>query len=456
VDAPDLKGGVPSRLFKTDPPVWAEKGRHAVVDIRRISPGEEDASAIALTLDDLAREGARRMIAAALRAEADEYVERVAEEVDEHGRRLVVRNGRARERRVTVGSGTVAIRAPRVNDKRVNEAGERQQFSSTILPAYARRSPKVTEVLPILYLRGLSTGDFRPALVNLLGEEASGLSASTISRLCQEWEAHHDRFRKRLLSSRYAYLFIDGVHVSIRLGEDDKLCLLVVIGVREDGEKELLAVEDGYRESAESWATVLRDLKRRGLHTPRLVIGDGALGAWAALRDVFPEAAEQRCWVHKTANVLDCLPKRLHAKAKERLHEIVEAPTRADAGRALEVFREEYGAKYPKALQKLDKDWKALTAFYDYPAEHWRHLRTTNPIESSFATVKLRTQVTKGAGSKTAALAMAYKLLAAAQERWRRFNGHELITEVLDGTAFQDGVKVTDDETQTQDEKVAA
>ena len=350
------------------------------------------------------------------------------------------------------------VRAPRVNDKRIDEeTGARQRFSSKILPAYARRSPKVTEVLPILYLRGLSTGDFRPALEGLLGEDASGLSASTISRLCKEWEAHHERFSKRLLSfGRYAYLFVDGVHVSVRLGEDDKLCLLVVIGVREDGTKELLAVEDGYRESTDSWAGVLRDLKRRGLNCPKLVIGDGALGTWAALRDVFPEAGEQRCWVHKTANVLDCLPKRLQPRAKGMLHEIVEAPTRTDAKRALEVFREEFGAKYPKALAKLDDDWKPLTAFYDFPAEHWRHLRTTNPIESSFATVKLRTRVTKGAGSKAAALAMAYKLLDAAQERWRRFNGHELIADVLNGATFKDGVKVTDDETTTQDERVAA
>jgi putative transposase len=428
-----------------------------MVDVRTLPVGESS-DEVAVTLDELAREGARRMIAAALRAEADEYLARFAEEVDEDGHRLVVRNGRARERRVTVGSGTVPVRAPRVNDKRIDgESGERQRFSSKILPAYARRSPKVTEVLPILYLRGLSTGDFRPALVDLLGEDASGLSPSTISRLCKEWEAHHERFRKRHLGfSRYCYLFVDGVHVQVRLGEDDKLCLLVVIGVREDGEKELLAVEDGYRESTDSWAGVFRDMKRRGLNCPRLVVGDGALGAWAALRDVFPEAGEQRCWVHKTANVLDCLPKRLQPRAKELLHEIVEAPTRADAKRELEAFREEFGAKYPKALEKLDKDWKPLTAFYDFPAEHWRHLRTTNPIESSFATVKLRTRVTKGAGSKTAALAMAYKLLVTAQDRWRRFNGHELIAEVLDGVTFKDGVKITDDEATTQDEKVAA
>jgi putative transposase len=428
-----------------------------MVDVRTL-PIPESSGEITITLDDLAREGARRMIAAALRAEADEYVARFDDDLDEDGHRLVVRNGRARERKVTVGSGTVPVRAPRVNDKRVDEeTGERQRFSSKILPAYARRSPKVTEVLPILYLRGLSTGDFRPALEDLLGEDASGLSPSTISRLCKEWETHHDRFRKRHLGfSRYAYLFVDGVHVSVRLGEDPKLCLLVVIGVREDGEKELLAVEDGYRESTDSWAGVFRDMKRRGLDCPKLVVGDGALGAWAALRDVFPEAGEQRCWVHKTANVLDCLPKRLQPRAKELLHEIVEAPTRADAKRELETFREEFGAKYPKALEKLDKDWKPLTAFYDYPAEHWRHLRTTNPIESSFATVKLRTRVTKGAGSKAAALTMAYKLLITAQERWRRFNGHELIAEVLDGATFKDGVKVTDDEATTQDEEVAA
>jgi putative transposase len=426
-----------------------------MVDVRMLPAGEDNE--IAVTLDELAREGARRMIAAALRAEADEYVERFSDELDEDGHRLVVRNGRARERRVTVGSGTLPVRALRVNDKRVDEqTGERERFSSKILPAYARRSPKVTEALPILYLRGLSTGDFRPALEGLLGEDASGLSPSAISRLCKEWETHHERFSKRLLSfSRYAYLFVDGVHVSVRLGEDDRLCLLVVIGVREDGTKELLAVEDGYRESTDSWAGVLRDLKRRGLNEPKLVVGDGALGTWAALRDVFPGACEQRCWVHKTANVLDCLPKRLQPRAKGMLHEIIEAPTCADARRALETFREEFGAKYPKALAKLDDDWKPLTAFYDFPAEHWRHLRTTNPIESSFATVKLRTRVTKGAGSKAAALAMAYKLLATAQERWRRFNGHELIADVLNGATFKDGVKVTDDETTTQDERVA-
>jgi len=429
-------------------------------DVRRLRVGE-NGDEIAVTLDDLAREGARRMIATALEAEVADYVERFADDRGEDGKRLVVRNGRARERKVTIGSGTVPVQAPRVNDKRIDEeTGERRRFSSKILPAYARRSPKVNDVLPVLYLRGLSTGDFRPALEQLLGEDAAGLSSSTISRLCKDWEAEHARFRARSLRfHRYAYLFVDGVHVSVRLGEDDRLCLLVVIGVREDGVKELLAVEDGYRESTESWAGVMRDLKDRGLNEPRLVIGDGALGTWAALRDVFPTARKQTCWVHKIARVLDALPKRLQPRAKSLLHEVMEAPSRADARAALERFRGEFDAKYPKAVAKLDRDWAAVTAFYDFPAEHWRHLRTSNAIESSFATVKLRTRVTKGAGSKKAALAMAYKLLDAAQERWRRFNGHELVADVLAGVQFRDGERLTDDhdnEDHMTDEKVAA
>jgi len=425
-------------------------------NVRRLPSGENDEAQV--SLDELAREGARRMIAAALEAEVDEYVSVFVDEVGEDGRRLVVRNGRARERKLTVGSGTVPIKAPRVNDKRVNpDTGARQKFSSRILPAYARRSPKVTEVLPVLYLHGLSTGDFEPALRDLLGEDAAGLSSSSISRLTKVWQGEHEQFRTRSLRfHRYAYLFLDGVHVSVRLGEDDRLCLLVVIGVREDGVKELLAVEDGYRESTDSWAQVLRDLRDRGLNEPKLVTGDGALGAWAALRDVFPAAGEQRCWVHKIANVLDSLPKRLQPRAKTLLHEMMEAPTERDARAGRETFREEFAAKYPKAIAKLDRDWKPLTAFYAFPAEHWRHLRTTNPIESSFATVKLRTRVTKGAGSKAAALGMAFKLLKTAEERWRRFNGHELVADVLADARFTDGIRVPDEHPNTHDEKVAA
>lgn len=426
-------------------------------DVRRIDEGRASEE-VAVTLDDLAREGARRMIAAALEVEVEEYVSSFTGEVDEDGRRLVVRNGHARERRVTVGSGTIAVRAPRVNDKRTDEeTGERKRFSSWILPKYARRSPKVGEVLPILYLRGLSTGDFAPALRDLLGEDASGLSPSSIARLTEAWQAEHQAFRKQELRfHQYAYWFVDGVNVSVRLGEDKRLCLLVVIGVRQDGVKELLAVEDGYRESTESWAGVMRDLKARGVNEPKLVIGDGALGTWAALREVFPHARRQACWVHAIANVLDCLPKRLQPRAKGLLHEMMEAPTRAEAGHARQRLREEFDAKYPKAISKLDRDWRHLTAFYDFPAEHWRHIRTSNAIESSFATVKLRTKVTKGAGSKKAALAMAYKLLDTAQERWRRFTGHELVTDVLNNVEYQDGIKTTNNENTTTNEKVAA
>jgi putative transposase len=426
-------------------------------DVRRIDESRASEE-VAVTLDGLAREGARRMIAAALEVEVEEYVSSFTGEVDEDGRRLVVRNGHARERRVTVGSGTIPVRAPRVNDKRTDEeTGERKRFSSWILPKYARRSPKVGEVLPILYLRGLSTGDFAPALRDLLGEDASGLSPSSIARLTEAWQAEHEEFRKQELRfHQYAYWFVDGVNVSVRLGEDKRLCLLVVIGVRQDGVKELLAVEDGYRESTESWAGVMRDLKARGVNEPKLVIGDGALGTWAALREVFPHARRQACWVHAIANVLDCLPKRLQPRAKGLLHEMMEAPTRAEAGHARQRLREEFDAKYPKALSKLDRDWQHLTAFYDFPAEHWRHIRTSNAIESSFATVKLRTNVTKGAGSKKAALAMAYKLLDTAQERWRRFTGHELVTDVLNNVEYQDGIKTTNNENTTTDEKVAA
>jgi len=423
----------------------------------RTLPVGEQMQGITATLDDLAREGARRMIAAALEAEVSDYVDQFAEDRDEEGKRLVVRNGRAKERGLTLGSGTVRIKAPRVNDRRIDEeTGERERFSSQILPRYARRSPKVTEVLPLLYLHGLSTGDFGPALEDLLGKDARGLSPSSIQRLTESWQAEHAEFRHRELRfHRYAYWFVDGVHVSIRLGEDDRLCLLVVIGVREDGVKELLAVEDGYRESTESWSAVMRDLKDRGINEPKLVVGDGALGIWTALRDVFPHARRQACWVHAIANVLDVLPKRLQSRAKTMLHEIMEAPTRSEAGHARQRFREEFDAKYPKAIAKLDRDWQHLTAFYDFPAEHWRHLRTSNAIESSFATVKLRTRVTKGAGSKKAALAMAYKLLDALQVRWRRFNGHELVADVLEGVKFKDGIRATDDETTT-DERVAA
>jgi putative transposase len=407
-----------------------------------------------LGLDDLAREGARQMLAAALEAEVEAYLERHRSERDDEGRALVVRNGRAQPRRVTVGSGTIEITAPRVNDRRVDAQGNRKRFTSAILPPYMRRSPKVAEVLPILYLRGLSTGDFREALEALLGEDAAGLSPANITRLLSVWEEEYRRFQTRDLHDRdYVYIWVDGVHFNVRL-EEDRLCTLVMIGARPDGTKELIAVEDGFRESKESWATLLRDLKSRGMRAPELAIGDGALGFWAALRDVWPETREQRDWVHRIGNVLDKLPKRLQPKAKAALHEMMKAPSREAALEEVERFREEYGAKYPKAVETLAQNLDPLLAFFDFPAEHWVHIRTSNPIESAFSTVRLRQRVTKGAGSRRRGLTMAFKLLEMAQQRWRRLNATELLPLVRAGVPFKNGVRVERDD-QTVEEQPA-
>jgi putative transposase len=397
---------------------------------------DQDRPDLELDLDALVREGARRMLVTALKAEVDAYVAAHAEERDSEGHALVVRNGVARPRKVTTAAGELEIEAPRVNDRR-----EGSRFTSKILPPWARRSPKVTEVEPALYLRGISTRDFVPALAEFFGSEA-GLSASTVQRLTVEWSRELDAFGRRDLSQvDYVYLWADGVHFNIRL-EEDRLCCLVLVGVRADGRKELVAVGDGYRESEESWSEVLRDLKRRGMQAPVLAVGDGALGFWAALRDVFPETREQRCWVHKIARVLDSLPKSLQPKAKAALHEIMNAENKAAAEAAVDRFQETYGAKYPKATEKLLKDREVLLTHFAYPAEHWLHLRTTNAIESTFATVRLRTKKTKGAGSRSAGLAMAYKLLEAAQARWRCVNGAHLVALVRAGATFVDGVKV--------------
>jgi transposase-like protein len=392
-------------------------------DVTRLQPKDFSSD-----LDEIAREGARRMLAQALEAEVADYIAR-NQERNENGRAQVVRNGKARTRKVTLGSGTIEVRAPRVDDRRETEDGGRRRFTSQILPPYMRRSPKVAEVLPILYLRGLSTGDFKEGLAALLGDDASGLSPTAIARLTAAWQADYEAFQERDLSDRdYVYVWADGVHFRIRL-EEDRLCALVMIGVRPDGTKELITIEDGYRESKESWATVLRGLKRRGMRAPVLAVGDGALGFWKALSDVWPQAREQRCWVHRIANVLDKLPKRLHAKAKAALHEIMRAETRKTAQQAIERFEADYGAKYPK-----------LT-FFDFPAEHWLHLRTGNVIESPFATVRLRQRVTKGAGSRQKGLLMAFQLLAMAERRWRRINGAQLIALVRAGVQFSDGVQ---------------
>ena len=407
------------------------------------------AGVVTMSLDELAREGARRMLQVALELEVAEYVERFRGARDERGWAQVVRNGPAREREVTLGSGAMPVRAPRVNDRRVLD-GERQKFSSRILPPYVRRSPRVAEVLPLLYLHGLSSGDFRAALGALLGDEAAGLSPTAIIRLTKAWEAEYAEFRRRdLAGADYVYVWADGVHFNVRL-EDDRLCTLVVIGARPDGTKEVIAVEDGYRESTESWLSVLRDLKRRGMRAPLLAIADRALGFWGALREVWPATQAETCWVHRIANVLDKLPRRLQPRAKRALHAMMYAESRAACLEEIAAFAAEYGAKYPKAVESLTRDREQLLTHFAFPAEHWGHLRTTNPIESTFATVKLRQRVTKGAGSRTAGLTMAFKLLLMAQARWRRLNAPHLVAQVRAGVRFQDGLRVERDDTSDE------
>ncbi len=390
-------------------------------------------------IDEIVRDGARRMLAAALEAEVAAYIDAHVDQLDERGRRLVVRNGHADTRQVLTSSGAVEVSAPRVNDKRVDETtGDRKRFSSVILPAWCRKSPKINEVLPLLYLHGLSTQDFIPALEGFLGTD-SGLSAPTITRLTTQWQDDAKQFGKRDLSSvDYVYVWADGVHLNIRLDEE-KLCLLVLVGVRVDGSKELIALAEGYRESTGSWADLLRDAKRRGMRAPVLAVGDGALGFWSALREVFPGTREQRCWFHKIANVLSALPKSAHPAAKRALAEIWNAEDREHARRAVVAFKLAYGAKFGKAVAKITDDLDVLLAFYDFPAEHWIHLRTTNPIESTFATVRHRTKVTKGPGSKAAGLAMAFKLIEAAQARWRAVNAPHLVALVRAGARFERG-----------------
>jgi putative transposase len=405
---------------------------------------------VATALDELAREGARRMILAALEVEVAEYRQQHRAARDSHGHALVVRNGQARPRRLTLGAGTITIAAPRVNDRRVLH-GTRQKFTSAILPPYLRRSPQVSAVLPLLYLHGLSTGDFREALPVLLGEDAAGLSPTAITRLTATWRTEYDQWRRRPLADRdFIYVWVDGVHFTIRL-EEDRLAALVVVGVRPDGTKEVIAIEDGYRESMESWLTVLRDLKARGMRAPALAIGDGALGFWAAIREVWPETREQRCWVHRIANVLDKLPTRLQPQAKRALHEMMYAENRANCEAAIQRFAQDYEAKYPKAVKSLVTDVARLLTHFEFPAAHWKHIRTTNPIESTFATVKLRMRVTKGAGSRTAGLTMAFKLLEAAQHTWRRLDAHDLLPLVRAGVAFTDGQSV--ERTNSREEK---
>jgi transposase-like protein len=397
--------------------------------------------AVGSPIDEIVREGARQMLAAALLAEVACYIDQHAGLVDDQGHRLVVRNGYHQARQVATQAGAVEVRQPRVNDRRTDDQGERVRFSSAILPAWARKSPQVADVLPLLYLHGLSTGDFAPALEQFLGSSA-GLSPATVDRLTLQWHAEAQAFARRPLGDAdYVYLWVDGVHLSVRLG-DDNVCLLVMLGVRADGRKELVALADGYRESADAWADLLRDCRGRGMRAPVLAVGDGALGFWKAARDVFPETRQQKCWFHRAANVLSALPKSVQARATKAMTEIWAAENKAEARKAARRFADEFGVKWPKAAAKITGDLDQLLAFYDYPAEHWVHLRTTNPIESVFSSVKLRTKVTRGAGSRQAAGAMAFKLIQQAETRWRRIAGAHLVPLVRAGAEFKDGTLV--------------
>jgi putative transposase len=394
-------------------------------------------------LDELIRHGAQQMLQMAIEAEVDDFVAQHAERRDALGHRLVVRNGSLPSRQLLTGAGRLEVEQPRVRDNsRATE--QRVRFSSSILPPYLRRSKAIDELIPWLYLKGISTGDFSEALQSLLGADAPGLGPNVIVRLKEQWGQEYDAWSRRDLSEReYVYVWADGIHVNVRLENEanQRQCLLVLMGATAEGLKELIAVVDGYRESEQSWYELLIDLKNRGLAlAPKLAVGDGALGFWAALRKVFGETREQRCWVHKTANVLNNMPKSVQPRAKADLHEIWMAETREDATKAFDSFLEKYQAKYPAACECLAKDRDVLLAFYDFPAEHWKHLRTTNPIESTFATIRLRHRRTKGCGTRRASLTMMFKLAQSAQKRWRRLNGHQHIVHLLEGKKFIDGV----------------
>ena len=390
-------------------------------------------------LTEVLRDGARKLLMQAVEAEVASFLGRHAEEMTGDGRRRLVRHGHLPEREIMTGIGPVAVQCPRVRD-RGGLGSERIRFSSAILPRYARRSKSLEVLLPILYLKGVSTGDFEAALATLLGKGAPGLSASTISRLKEAWSEEYTRWSKRDLSARrYVYMWVDGIYVQARL-EDEAQCLLVIIGATPEGKKELLGLSDGVRESAQSWRELLLDLKRRGLKMgPELAIADGALGFWKAVEEVWPKARAQRCWVHKTANVLNKLPKSQHPKAKQALQEIWMAETRKDALVAFDAFVETWGIKYEKAVNCLVKDRDVLLAFYDFPAEHWKHLRTSNVIESAFATIRHRTIRSKGCLSNKTALAMIFKLAEAAEKSWRRLDGHNQLSKIIHGVKFTDG-----------------
>lgn len=407
------------------------------------------------SLTDVLRRGARGLIEQAVEAELQGLLDQYENVTDLGGRKVVVRNGHLPEREILTGLGPVPVRVPKVRDR----SGSGIKFNSALVPPYVRKAQRVEAALPWLYLRGISTGDLREALSVLLGDEAQGLSPAVVSRLKAEWtEAYTAWNRRDLAGEHYVYVWADGIYSTLR-GEDDRLCLLILIGVNERGEKRLLALSDGYRESKASWLALLQDLQARGLTTPpALGIGDGALGFWAALDEAWPQTRHQRCWVHKTANVLNALPKSIQGKAKAGLHEIWMAETQAQANTAFDRFARDFGAKSPKAVAILAKDRPELLAFYDFPAEHWIHIRTTNPIESSFATIRHRTTRTKNCVSRNTLLGLVFQLALTAERSWRKLGGFRLLPEVVRGVRFQDGVAVVDppNDVENNQQKIAA
>jgi putative transposase len=410
--------------------------------INALNPEE---NIISSPLDEIVRKGAVEMLSRMLEIEINLFLEKYQYILDDKGNRIVVRNGYNKPRKIVTGAGQLEVSTPRVDDRVLNRHSERR-FKSSIIPPYLRRTANINELIPVLYLKGISTGDFTEALEAILGKEIIGLSAENIVRLKRVWETEYEAWNKRDLSNeRYVYIWADGVYFNVRL-DDDRQCILVIIGAKPNGKKEVIAIMDGFRESRESWLSILRDLKRRGLKTgPRLAVGDRALGFWAALKEEYPGTKHQLCWVHKTANVLDKLPSSLQARAKSMIHDIYLAESKEEADTAFNRFVEDLALKYPSAVECLTKDREDLLAFYNYPAEHWPHLRSTNPIESTFATVRLRTYKTKGCGSRIATLTMVFKLLLSAQKRWQKLRGHRKIEDVMNGVKFKDGVKLKEE-----------
>jgi len=405
----------------------------------KLSPEE---NIVKKSLDEIAREGAREMLQRALEIEVDLFLEQYQYILDDNGNRQVVRNGQSRSRKIITGAGQLDIRTPRIDD-RILDRHKEKRFKSSIIPPYLRRTKNMDELLPVLYLKGISTGDFTEALEAILGKQIIGLSAQNIVRLKQVWEQEYNEWIKRDLSTvEYVYWWVDGIYFNVRL-DDDRQCVLVIIGARTDGRKEIVAIVDGFRESKISWQSLIRELKRMGLSKcPKLSIGDGSLGYWSALGEEFPETDHQLCWVHKTANVLDKLPQSLQSRAKTMIHNIYLAPTKKEADIAFDIFIEEFEAKYPKAVDCIRNNREKLLSFYKYPAQQWVHLRSTNVIESTFSTVRLRTVKTKGCGSRIATLTMVFKLILSAQKRWTRLRGYRKIKQVWDGVKFEDGLMV--------------